>query len=140
MSNGKTIRTWTVGATSGLVVGALIGGILAAATASSSGPTASSLTPCAPAAEAVTAAGAAPTAPPPAAKVAPTPSTRWTERPTQYASGDHLWFSWRSSMVRWLGGQPVPTAKEQRTAAHEGWWGETVNTPPSTLAYVASDR
>lgn len=43
-------------------------------------------------------------------------------------------------MVQWLGGQPLPTAKEQRAAAREGWWGETVNTPPSSLAYVASDR
>jgi hypothetical protein len=131
MSDGKAIRTWTLGATTGLVVGALIGGILAAATASSPGLTASSPTPCAPMAEAVTAA---------APVSAPSRSTRWTERPTQYASGHHLWFSWRSSMVQWLGGQPLPTAKEQRAAAREGWWGETVNTPPSSLAYVASDR
>ena len=38
-----------------------------------------------------------------------------------YASGDHLWFSWRGSMVRWLGGQPVPTSKEQHASAREGW-------------------
>jgi hypothetical protein len=132
MSDGKAIRTWTMGATTGLVVGALMGGILAAATASAP-------TPCAPTAEAVTAAP-----PPSTAAAAPkgvsSRPTRWTERPTQYASGDHLWFSWRSSMVRWLGGQPVPTMKEERTASREGWWGETVNTPPSTLAYAPSDR
>src|SRR5262249_49100300 len=126
MPDGKAIRTWMLGATTGLVVGALMGGILAAATASSP-------TPCAPTAEAVMAAPVASTAP-------PARPTRWTERPTQYASGDHLWFSWRSSMVRWLGGQPVPTMKEARTASSEGWWGEPVSMPPSTLAHVASDR
>ena len=41
MLDGKAIRTWTMGATTGLVVGALMGGILAAATASAP-------TPCAP--------------------------------------------------------------------------------------------
>jgi hypothetical protein len=132
MSDGKAIQTWTLGATTGLVVGALIGGILAAATASSP-------VPCAPTAAAVPATARAQTAAP-APKVAPLPPPRWTERPTQYASGDHLWFSWRSSMVHWLGGQSVPTVKEQRAAAREGWWGETVNTPPSALASVASDR
>ena len=133
MPNVKAIRTWTVGATSGLVVGALIGGILAAATASSP-------TPCPPTTAAVTSTTTAVSAAAPAPKVAPSQPTRWTERSTQYASGDHLWFSWRSSMVRALGGQPVPTVKEQQASAREGWWGETVNTPPSALAYVASDR
>jgi hypothetical protein len=135
MPNGKAIGTWTFGATTGLIVGALIGGALAAATASSPSKTSSSPMPCAPTAPAVTAA-------PPAQMAAPASkaAARWTERPTQYASGDHLWFSWRSSMVRWLGGQPVPTAKEQRAAAREGWWGETVNTPPTALAHVVSDR
>ena len=132
MPDGKSIRTWTLGATTGLVAGALMGGILAAATASS--PTA-----CPPTAEAVTAAPVASTVAP-APKVASSQPTRWVDRPTQYASGDHLWFSWRSSMVRWLGGQPVPTTKEARTASAEGWWGEPVNTPPSTLAYAPSDR
>ena len=139
MPNGKAIRTWTVGATTGLIVGALMGGILAAATASSPVSTASSLTPCPPAAQAVMAAAPAQTAAAAPKGTAPRP-TRWTERPTQYASGDHLWFSWRSSMVRWLGGQPMPTTKEQHAATREGWWGETVTTPPSALASVASDR
>jgi hypothetical protein len=132
MLDGKAIRTWTIGATSGLVAGALIGGILAAATAQSS-------TPCTPTAQAGTQAHAVPTAIP-APKVASSHPTRWTERPTQYASGDHLWFSWRASMVRWLGGQPVPTMREASAANREGWWGETVNTPPSALAYATSDR
>jgi len=109
-----------------------MGGILAAATASSP-------TPCPPMAESVTAAPVASTAAP-APKGASTQPARWRDRPTQYASGDHLWFSWRSSMVRWLGGQPVPTMKEARTASAEGWWGEPVNMPPSTLAYAPSDR
>lgn len=135
MADGKAIRTWMVGATTGLVVGALIGGILAAATAS----TTSLSTPCGPTTEAVTAAPPAHTQAP-APKGTPGRPTRWTERPTQYASGDHLWFSWRSSMVRWLGGQPVPTPKDQTASARQGWWGEPVNTPPNALAYVASDR
>ena len=126
MSDGSAIR-WMVGTTTGLIVGALMGGLIAAATASS--PAAK---PCPPAAEVATAATPAPTARPPAVK--------WTERSTQYASGDHLWFSWRSSMVRWMGGQPVPTVKDVRTSAQQGWWGETVNTPPGSVAYVASDR
>lgn len=126
MSDGDAIR-WTVGTTTGLIIGALMGGLIAGATASS--PAAK---PCPPAAEVATAPTPAPTARPPAVK--------WTERSTQYASGDHLWFSWRSSMVRWLGGHPVPTMKEQRTAAQEGWWGEPVNTPPGALAYVTNDR
>jgi hypothetical protein len=132
MSEKTAIRSWTVGATAGLVVGALVGGLLAAATASSPVSTASTPIPCAPTAQAVQAAAPAP-------KKAPVPPTRWTERPTQYASGDHLWFSWRTTMVRWLGGQPVPTRKELHAAAREGWWGETVNAP-SSLVYVASDR
>lgn len=140
MPDVKAIRTWTVGATTGLVVGALIGGILAAATASSPASTTSSPTPCPPTAKIATPTAEAVTAAAPAPKVAPAQPTRWTERPTQYASGDHLWFSWRSSMVRWLGGQPVPTVKEQHASAREGWWGEPVTTPPSSLAYVASDR
>jgi hypothetical protein len=139
MPDRKAIRTWTIGATSGLVVGALMGGIIAAATASSPSPTVSAPTPCAPSAETVAAAPPIATATP-APTVASARPTRWTERSTQYASGEHLWFSWRTSMVRWLGGQPVPTVKEQHAAAREGWWGETVNTPPSALAYVASDR
>ena len=133
MSDKNSIRTWTLGATTGLVLGALMGGILAAATASSTAP-------CGPPTEAVTAASPAPTAPSHVSQAAPARSTRWADRPTQYASGDHLWFSWRSSMVRWLGGEPVPTVKEQHVAAQEGWWGETVRTPPSSLAYAASDR
>jgi hypothetical protein len=140
MPDVKAIRTWTVGATTGLIVGALIGGILAAATASSPAPTSSSPAPCAPTAETVTTTAKVVPAAPSAPKVAPSRSTRWTDRPTQYASGDHLWFSWRSSMVRWFGGQPVPTLKEQHASAREGWWGETVNTPPSFLASVPSDR
>ena len=133
MSDKNSIRTWTLGATTGLVLGALMGGILAAATASSTAP-------CGPAAEAVTAARSAPAAPSHVAQSAPARPTRWVDRSTQYASGDHLWFSWRSSMVRWLGGQPVPTVKEQHVATQEGWWGETVNTPTSSVAYVASDH
>jgi hypothetical protein len=78
--------------------------------------------------------------PAPAPKTAASHLTRWSERSTQYASGDHLWFSWRSSMVRWLGGQPVPTMKEETVSAREGWWGETVNTPPSALALAHTDR
>jgi hypothetical protein len=117
----------------------LIGGILAAATASSPVPTASSPAPCAPTAEAM-AAAPLPSPAAPAAKGASSQPTRWTERPTQYASGDHLWFSWRASAVRWLGGQPVPTGKEVRAAAREGWWGETVNTPPSFTAFAVSER
>ena len=44
-------------------------------------------------------------------------------------------------MVRWLGGQPS-THHERGTRGlpREGWWRETVNTPPSTLAYAPSDR
>ena len=139
MPDEKAIRTWMVGATTGLVVGALIGGILAAATASSQGSTAAAPIPCAPTAEAVTKSQPASMPAPPSRVGAPHP-TRWTDRPTQYASGDHLWFSWRSSMVRWLGGQPVPTLKEESAAAREGWWGETVSTPPSAVAYVHSDH
>ena len=132
MPDGKAIRTWTVGATTGLVVGALIGGLLAAATASSPATTVSA--PCPPTAAPLASTAVA------APKVTSSRPTRWTERPTQYASGDHLWFSWRSSMVRWLGGQPLPTSKEVHTAAREGWWGEPVNAPPSATAYVVSDR
>jgi hypothetical protein len=132
MPDGKAIRTWTIGATTGLVVGALIGGLLAAATASSPATTVSA--PCPPTAAPLASTAVA------APKVTSSWPTRWTERPTQYASGDHLWFSWRSSMVRWLGGQPVPTPKEVHAAAREGWWGEPVNAPPSATAYVVSDR
>src|SRR5262249_47597994 len=132
MKNWNAIRNWTLGAITGLVIGALIGGILAAATPPSP-------TPCGPTTAAMTAAPVASTAAP-APKVASSRPTRWIDRPTQYASGDHLWFSWRSSMVRWMGGQPVPTVKDVRTSAREGWWGETVNTPPSSVASVASDR
>jgi hypothetical protein len=136
MPDSQAIRTWTAGAITGLVVGALLGGILAAATASSPATTTSS-PPCAPVAETVTVAPPTSTAAP---KAVPARPTRWTERPTQYASGEHLWFSWRASMVRWLGGQPVPSLEEQRASARQGWWGEAVTAPPSALAHVASDR
>ena len=53
---------------------------------------------------------------------------------TIYASNTHLWYSWRVSTVRWLGGTPVPTRSERREARREGWWGETAPAPARTVA------
>lgn len=60
------------------------------------------------------------TAPPGAAALEPTPHQ------TVYATGAHMWFSIRMSLVRWLGGTPVVTSRDLARAQAEGWWGEPV--------------
>lgn len=59
-----------------------------------------------------------------------------------YASGSHMWFSIKSTLVRAFGGVPTVTQKELDRAAQEGWWGAVISTaraeptPPITLVNV----
>ncbi len=66
-----------------------------------------------------------------------TPASAFMEdmKHSVYASNQHLGFSWRATMIKWLGGVPVVEEKELRTARQEAWWGEPVpvRTPSSVL-------
>ena len=76
---------------------------------------------------------ARPQATPAPAGAAPRPENR----ATLYASGQHLRYSWRTSVVGWLGGTPESTTADRQAAVREGWWGEV---EPPLAGRVASQR
>lgn len=45
---------------------------------------------------------------------------------TVYATDQHMVFSIRSSLIRWLGGMPVADEADLRAARREKWWGKDV--------------
>jgi hypothetical protein len=57
---------------------------------------------------------------------------------TVYATNDHMRFSMRASVIRWLGGVPIADQREVRTSEREGWWGEGVpHLPPDAVPRTA---
>jgi hypothetical protein len=56
---------------------------------------------------------------------------------TVYATNQHMTFSMRSSIIRWLGGVPIADPREVRAAERERWWGERVPLlPPEAVPKV----
>ena len=45
---------------------------------------------------------------------------------TAYASEHHMGFSWRSSIITWLGGVTIVDERDSTSADREKWWGDTV--------------
>jgi hypothetical protein len=60
---------------------------------------------------------------------------------TLYATDQHMGFSIRTTLVRWLGGVDVAKERDTRAAKKEGWWGEPVpQVPPEMARSEQSDR
>jgi hypothetical protein len=45
---------------------------------------------------------------------------------TLYATDQHMGFSIRNAVLRWLGGVDVARERDAKAAEKEGWWGEPV--------------
>jgi hypothetical protein len=48
-----------------------------------------------------------------------------------YATGAHLGYSWRSTIVYWFGGVTLTDQKEVRASEKDKWWGEDVPLIPA---------
>ena len=60
---------------------------------------------------------------------------------TLYATDQHMGFSIRNTVLRWLGGVDVARERDAKAAEKEGWWGEPVAQVPPELAQAPrSDR
>ena len=60
---------------------------------------------------------------------------------TLYATDQHMGFSIRNTVLRWLGGIDVARERDAKAAEKEGWWGEPVAQVPPELAQAPkSDR
>jgi SRSO17 transposase len=59
---------------------------------------------------------------------APAPEGRsdseYTE--TLYATDQHMAFSIRTTVIRWLGGVDVARERDSKASEKEGWWGDSV--------------
>jgi hypothetical protein len=74
---------------------------------------------------------------------APTSQTRQDSEYTDtlYATDQHMGFSIRTTIVKWLGGVDVAREKDAKAANKEGWWGEPVaQVPPELAQPPRSDR
>jgi hypothetical protein len=70
---------------------------------------------------------------------APRSSSEYTK--TVYATGQHMGFSIRNTVLRWLGGVDVVRERDTKAAEKEGWWGESVaQVPPELMQAPKSDR
>lgn len=58
------------------------------------------------------------------------------EQDTMYASVSHLWFSWRVTLIKFLGGDPIVKKEELDQNQKEKWWGTPVAVDPG----VAQER
>jgi hypothetical protein len=45
---------------------------------------------------------------------------------TLYATDQHMGFSIRTTLVRWLGGVDVARERDSKASEKEGWWGDPV--------------
>jgi hypothetical protein len=63
---------------------------------------------------------------------APRSSSPYTD--TVYATDQHMAFSIRNTVLRWLGGVDVAKERDTRAAQKEGWWGDPVAQVPPELA------
>ena len=60
---------------------------------------------------------------------------------TLYATDQHMGFSIRTTLVRWLGGVDVARQQDAKASEKEGWWGDpTPQVSPEVLRPVQSDR
>ena len=60
---------------------------------------------------------------------------------TLYATNQHMGFSIRTTLVRWLGGVDVARERDSEAAVKEGWWGDPVaQVPPGLAQAPKSDR
>lgn len=60
---------------------------------------------------------------------------------TVYATDQHMAFSIRNTMLRWLGGVSLARERDMKASQKEGWWGEPVaQVPPELLRADQSDR
>ena len=60
---------------------------------------------------------------------------------TVYATDQHMGFSIRNTVIRWLGGVDVAKERDVKAAENENWWGEPVaQVPPEMAQTPKSDR
>ena len=60
---------------------------------------------------------------------------------TLYATDQHMGFSIRNTMLRWLGGVSLARERDVKASQKEGWWGEPVIQVPAELVRAEpSDR
>ena len=60
---------------------------------------------------------------------------------TLYATDQHMGFSIRTTVLRWLGGVDVARERDTRAAEKEGWWGEEIpQVSPEVVRVSQSDR
>ena len=74
---------------------------------------------------------------------APTSQTRQDSEYTDtlYATDQHMGFSIRTTLVRWLGGVDVARERDAKASEKEGWWGDPVpQVSPEVLGPGQSDR
>ena len=74
-----------------------------------------------------------------AQNLAPRSSSEYTD--TVYATDQHMGFSIRNTVLRWLGGVSVARDKDFKAAEKENWWGEPVaQVSPELAKAPKSDR
>ncbi len=60
---------------------------------------------------------------------------------TLYATDQHMGFSIRTTLVRWLGGVDVAREQDAKASEKEGWWGDPIpQVSPEVLRPGQSDR
>jgi hypothetical protein len=60
---------------------------------------------------------------------------------TVYATNQHMAFSIRNTVIRWLGGVDVAKPRDIKASEKEGWWGDpVVQVPPELAQAPKSDR
>jgi len=55
---------------------------------------------------------------------------------TVYATNHHLEFSWRASLIDWLGGAAIVDEQDLRASQREKWWGGDVPLLPADALRV----
>ena len=69
----------------------------------------------------------------------PRSNSEYTE--TLYATDQHMGFSIRTTVLRWLGGVDVARERDTRAAEKEGWWGDPVpQVSQEVVRATTSDR
>jgi hypothetical protein len=48
-----------------------------------------------------------------------------------YATAGHLGYSWRATLIYWLGGATITDQRELRRSEREKWWGDSVPLIPA---------
>jgi hypothetical protein len=67
------------------------------------------------------------------------PDSEYTD--TVYATDQHMGFSIRTTVLRWLGGVDVARDRDRKASQKDGWWGETVpQVSPEYAQALRSER